>query len=238
MKGLRARLSLGIASLFPKDITTLLILALVCWSCATSHKPDSISDSDTSKTLRTGQSSPAVATSIQSADLKTLWRQAAFNRVKSPFFWRIEKDGKTNWILGTIHAGVPAGKIPWSVLQKAKGARLFAIEANPDQIAKDGPIAGFLAQELKNLQGGPDHSLKLKLGAEAFSHLVTGTRMPPAVLDTFKAPAAHFFYELMTFASLMGELPHGNLDMELHKMAQGRSIKTQYLGSIRVPPKY
>ena len=48
-----------------------------------------------------------------------------------PFFWSIEKDGKTSYILGTIHQGVDAeSRLPQIVFDKLDASRAFAMETD------------------------------------------------------------------------------------------------------------
>src|SRR3954466_11390309 len=48
-----------------------------------------------------------------------------------PLFWKIEKDGKTSYALGTIHVGVdPESRLPQVVWDKLDGEKEFAMETD------------------------------------------------------------------------------------------------------------
>jgi uncharacterized protein len=56
---------------------------------------------------------------------------AAAEVLRHPLFWAIEKDGKTTYVLGTMHAGVdPATRIPPLVWKKLDDSRAFAMETD------------------------------------------------------------------------------------------------------------
>lgn len=51
--------------------------------------------------------------------------------LKKPFLWSIEKDGKTSYMLGTIHKGVDAEtRLPQIVFDKLDAAPVFAMETD------------------------------------------------------------------------------------------------------------
>jgi hypothetical protein len=77
------------------------------------------------------------------------------------FFYRIEKDGKTNHILGTMHMGIDAKRLPASVTAALDKAKTFAMEANamdPTLIANLKRTDGKTLQE----ELGPEHWKKLE----------------------------------------------------------------------------
>jgi len=48
-----------------------------------------------------------------------------------PFFWSVEKDGKTTYMLGTMHVGIDAeSQLPQIVFDKLDAARAFAMETD------------------------------------------------------------------------------------------------------------
>jgi uncharacterized protein len=54
-----------------------------------------------------------------------------------PFLWAVEKDGTTTYMLGTMHMGIDAKRrLPEIVWQKLEGARAFAMETDPNDVAK------------------------------------------------------------------------------------------------------
>src|SRR5688572_19149553 len=51
--------------------------------------------------------------------------------LRKPFFWQVDKDGKTSYLLGTIHVGVdPSTRLPELVWQKLEAAPAFAMETD------------------------------------------------------------------------------------------------------------
>ena len=91
------------------------------------------------------------------------WQKAPVKKdpLKKPLFWSIEKDGKTDYILGTMHTGIdPETRLPDIVWQKFDAAKSFAMETNLADAGKldfkrhDGTT---LQQEL-----GPEYWKKLE----------------------------------------------------------------------------
>src|SRR4051812_20297845 len=63
-------------------------------------------------------------------------RSASRDPLKNPLFWKIEKDGKTTYLLGTMHLGVdPMTRIPDIVWQKLDASPTFAMETDLSQAA-------------------------------------------------------------------------------------------------------
>jgi uncharacterized protein YbaP (TraB family) len=100
-----------------------------------------------------------------------------------PFFWSIEKDGKTDYILGTMHMGVdPESRIPDYVWKKLDESTTFAMEtdlsdaAKLDVLRKDG---SSLEAEL-----GPAYWKKLEeaIGVQEAARLRGFKPMIPATL--------------------------------------------------------
>ena len=57
--------------------------------------------------------------------------EAAAHDASHPLFWRVEKDGKTTYVLGTMHVGVdPEKQLPSIVWKTLDGARAFAMETD------------------------------------------------------------------------------------------------------------
>src|SRR5690349_8691109 len=66
------------------------------------------------------------------------WNQpAAKDPLKKPLLWKAEKDGKTSYLLGTIHVGVdPTTRLPDLVWQKLEAEPTFAMETDLAQGSK------------------------------------------------------------------------------------------------------
>jgi len=61
--------------------------------------------------------------------------EAACPSVTGPYFFEIKKNGKTSWILGTRHLGVPLTKFPAPVQDAIAAAKLAVFEVAPDDDA-------------------------------------------------------------------------------------------------------
>jgi uncharacterized protein YbaP (TraB family) len=83
------------------------------------------------------------------------------------FFYQVEKDGKVNHILGTMHMGIDSKRLPAAVSQALDKAKIFAMEANAMDPSL---IANLKRTDGKTLQDelGPEHWKKLEevLGAD------------------------------------------------------------------------
>ncbi len=56
------------------------------------------------------------------------------SKLKKPYLWSVEKEGRTSYIFGTIHSGVSYDEIPDSVRDKAKTASAFFNEIPIDAV--------------------------------------------------------------------------------------------------------
>jgi uncharacterized protein len=68
--------------------------------------------------------------------------------VTGPYFFQVEKAGKTSYILGTRHVSVPLAKFPDVVRDKLRGARLAVFEVAPDDHTSIDPPAYSLSEKL------------------------------------------------------------------------------------------
>jgi uncharacterized protein YbaP (TraB family) len=109
--------------------------------------------------------------------------KVAKDPIKKPLFWSVEKDGKTDYVLGTMHTGIdPESRLPDIVWQKLGESKTFAMETNLAEAGKlqvqrtDGST---LEHEL-----GPDYWKKLEaaLGVQVAGRLRGFKAMIPATL--------------------------------------------------------
>lgn len=112
---------------------------------------------------------------------------AAKDPLKKPLFWSIEKDGKTTYLLGTMHIGIdPTSRLPDVVWKKLDDAKTFAMETDIssakglDVLRKDGTT---LEQEL-----GDKYWAKLEdaLGATDAARMRGFKPMIPATMLSLK----------------------------------------------------
>ncbi|HTL37691.1 MAG TPA: TraB/GumN family protein [Kofleriaceae bacterium] len=103
--------------------------------------------------------------------------------LEKPLLWSIEKDGTTDYILGTMHTGVdPQSRLPEIVWDKFDAAKTFAMETNLSEAGTlqiqrtDGTT---LEQEL-----GPEYWKKLQdaLGVQQAARLRSYKAMIPATM--------------------------------------------------------
>src|SRR5688572_1195453 len=70
--------------------------------------------------------------------------------ITRPFFYKVEKDGKTSYLLGTWHMGVDAQKqLPKAVWDALGAATTFAMEVDP---ADPAGLTGHLRTDGKTLE--------------------------------------------------------------------------------------
>jgi uncharacterized protein YbaP (TraB family) len=101
--------------------------------------------------------------------------------LKNPLLWKVEKDGITSYLLGTIHIGVdPASRLPDVVFQKLEQEPAFAMETDLADSAK----LDIRRHDGKTLEDdlGPAYWKKLEdaIGASEAAHLRDLKPMIPA----------------------------------------------------------
>jgi uncharacterized protein len=89
--------------------------------------------------------------------------------ITRPFFYKVEKDGKTSYLLGTWHVGIDGEKqLPKSVWDAFAAAKTFAMEADP---ADPAMLTAVMRTDGTTLEDelGPEHWAKLEaqLGKDA-----------------------------------------------------------------------
>lgn len=55
-------------------------------------------------------------------------RAEARSEKMQPAVWRVEKNGKTSWLLGTFHAGISSGSLPLTLDQRMRSSRVVVME--------------------------------------------------------------------------------------------------------------
>jgi uncharacterized protein YbaP (TraB family) len=74
--------------------------------------------------------------------------EAACPSVTGPYFFQVEKAGKTSYILGTRHISMSLAKFPNVVRDKLRGAKLAVFEVAPDDRTSIDPPAYSLSEKL------------------------------------------------------------------------------------------
>src|SRR5687767_10166615 len=112
---------------------------------------------------KTEAPAPAKVTADAAGTTSDPWTQkeAPKDPLKKIFFWAAEKDGKTTYLLGTMHMGVePETRLPQIVWDKLDAAKTFAMEADvsdPKLAATMIRSSGTLREEI-----GDDYFAKLE----------------------------------------------------------------------------
>ncbi len=107
---------------------------------------------------------PTVATPAPKPTTPDPWLQQEAKPkqpIANPMFWRVEKDGKTTYFLGTMHTGIDAeSRLPEVVWQKLDAAPVFAMEADVNAI----DVGDFARKDGHTLHGdlGPTYWKKLE----------------------------------------------------------------------------
>ncbi len=141
--------------------------------------------------------------------------EAAKQPLEKPLFWKLEKDGHTSYVLGTMHLGIDPATLPASVWQALDASPTFATEVDPAQMTeldltrKDGKT---LRAEL-----GEDYWKKLEdaLGPASAKALLKLKPMIPA-----------------TMLAMRGLPKTASMDRSLHTRAIDRKKKLVYLETV------
>ena len=107
--------------------------------------------------------------------------------IERPLFWAATKDGKTTYLLGTIHLGINAdAQLPAFVKSRLDGARAFAMEAD----IHDPKLLGLLQRTdggSLQLDLGPDYWAKLEAAIGADMARGVDKMKPFAVMTVLEA---------------------------------------------------
>ena len=129
------------------------------------------------------------------------------------FFYRVEKDGKVSHLLGTMHMGIDAGRLPPEVGKALADAKIFAMEAN----AMDPSL-------LSSLRRDDGKTIEDDLGPEYWKKLqdVLGKDMAEGIKGMKTSTAA----ALIEIQGLPMTQP---MDLALLMQAKGAGAKIVYL---------
>jgi uncharacterized protein YbaP (TraB family) len=143
---------------------------------------------------------------------------AEVSEAASPLLWKIEKDGKTSYLYGTIHVG-GANLVPAAVWEALDRSQTLVLET--DLAAMDPAVLE------KRIVLPPDESLERLLTPNAWQALVRALdgRLPPELLDRCR-PWYAAILVVQTF------LPEGEaVDALLKARAEKRQLRLAYLES-------
>jgi uncharacterized protein YbaP (TraB family) len=141
-------------------VTLVSLLAVGCSASAPSPQasPPPPQPEPTAK-----QDQPPAAPANENAVAEDPWAQPAGKKdpIARPFFWSLEKAGKTSYALGTIHLGVDAElRLPQIVWDKLDSAKTFAMEMDTGDVG----VTGMGARSKGTLEAdlGPEYWEKFK----------------------------------------------------------------------------
>jgi hypothetical protein len=171
---------------------------------------------------------------LDNEETASLRVKASGNRVTSPFIWKVEKDGKASYLFGTIHVGIPIGKLPWNVLMKLKSVKTVVAEADPALVSgsdqgEDSPIQKLLRQKQSDLLLPEGKNLSDLISKESFDIFLKDTRLPEEFAENLSPYGAKFFYDFMSLAISLNVVPEGNLDSDIIKIARDRGQQVEFL---------
>ena len=132
--------------------------------------------------------------------------------VKAPFFFKLVKNNKTSFILGSRHLGVPLSKMPPKVKETILKASLVVFETPPGDDAEGKP--------------GDGSSLADKLGPKLWAKYKTLVGAKTASGVENQKPSVALLMLMMLY-----EDKTSALDMEIEQVASGAKIKTGGLES-------
>jgi len=166
---------------------------------------------------------------------QSLMEKARNNRVVNPYFWKVtSKEGKVSHLFGTIHVGVPIGKIPYRIITQFRNSQILITETDPAYFSGEAPegespIQKILKEHSDTLLLPDGQKLQSLVSEEAFNVLTTGTKLPPDFLNSLTPYGAKFFYDFMSLAIGISTVPEGKLDEEIILRAKGTGTKTAFL---------
>lgn len=110
-------------------VTFISLLGIT--SCKSSKEPPAASTPQVTKPATPATSDAAAGSAAVASDDPWQKPEATKDPLKNPFFWAVERDGKTTYMLGTMHLGVDAeARLPKLVWDKLDAATTFAMEAD------------------------------------------------------------------------------------------------------------
>lgn len=156
-------------------------------------------------------------------------RKQIYNtRASSPFFWTVTKDGKTSWLLGTMHSGWSAESLPIPIHRLFNTASRLVLEGDVEQFSKD-LQADRKLQEAKATSGNATTPLDQLISPAAWQVLTWDLYLiPPETLRQFKPEVAKLVYIYLRAAILTEEDPDC-MDCDLEREAKAQQKQLVYL---------
>ncbi|MGN6110801.1 MAG: TraB/GumN family protein [Kofleriaceae bacterium] len=190
-------------------VTWMSLLALLVGGCKRSSEP-------ARREQRVETPAPAPTAAAPAPAPADPWSKPAPAKdpLPRPLFWTAEKDGKTTYLLGTMHVGVDAeSRLPQLVWDRLDAASAFAMEADISN-------AGELLESMKRTSG----RLRDELGPEYWTKLENA--LGPAIARTVDAQKPMVAASLLSMRGLPSTPP---MDGVLLGRATNRSKPIVYL---------
>ena len=143
--------------------------------------------------------------------------------ITKPFLWQVDKDGRTNYLLGTIHVGVSPDEFPTFVWDKFDSAKAFAMEVNQNEIDP--------AKMMQTLAGGKP--LGNQLTDEEWKLFTAVMEMPKQTLAAMSSWQAILLFTAKAFEKHMLI----KMDDLLERKAKGAKKSLHYLESLEAQLK-
>ena len=152
-----------------------------------------------------------------------LRKTLAQKKLTKPFLWKIEKAGKTSYLLGSMHVSISASELPVRVHQLFNKSMVHAFESDGQLSAKSKTL---LAQDSQESPDGPCLDKTLPPDAWAILH---HDLLPFEEFNYRCLPPSNlynFYINMRTFV-LQGE--QSSLDAELMAESRAPGFQTAYL---------
>lgn len=136
--------------------------------------------------------------------------------IERPLFWKLEKDGRTSYVLGTMHLGIDPETLPPIVWKQLDAAPAFAMEVDPAQLTN---------LDLTRKDG---KTLRDELGEDYWKKLEDA--MGPALAKTMLEMKPMI---PVTMLAMRGLPPTASMDRTLHTRAVNAKKKLVYLETVK-----
>lgn len=152
-----------------------------------------------------------------------LRRNLAKRKINKPFLWKIEKAGKTSYLLGSMHVSISASELPFIVHQLFTKSKLHVFESDGTLSPK---ARSMIASESKNETSGPclDQTLK----AEAWN-ILRHDLLPFEDFNYQCLPPGDAYDFYINMRSLILGNNDASLDAELMAESRVPGVSTEYL---------
>jgi uncharacterized protein YbaP (TraB family) len=140
-------------------------------------------------------------------------------QISNPFFYALQKDGKTTFLLGTLHMGVPLDSLPSYVRNAVANANSLTVETHQNSKAMDACVTLLLAKTMFRMNGKMSDDLSPKAWRLLTNALKQRHGLSPSVVNRLSPSAASILLGLDRSA-----LKRGTLDNEIEEKFKRRGV--------------